>query len=404
MDLFESKDRPQRNPAKGFTLVELLVVIAIIAILAALLLPALTGAQKSAKRVWCENNLRQIGLAFQIFAHDHNSKFPMAVPISEGGSQEFTVNSYLVNGPFYFSFRHFQTLSNLLLNPKLLVCPMDTRQSSVNFTVMQNSNLSYFVGADADYFKPTTILAGDGNLVPTSQSPTILYDSAGARLQWDKSLHDSRGNVLFTDNHVEEWSTINSLIDAENLILPTINTSGKPTPIFSPPPMPVLTSPANPASPVPGGSGGTTPVTVNAPAPPPGAAPSVTVFHPAASSGTSSNMVGSPSPLAPVRPYVGDVSLDGVRKQASGGHPYANSLEFSNNQTGETNWIRRIATTNVVAITNQMTPARLKAIKLQKIAGWSFFLLLLLLLLLLYLAYRTWQQSYKNSQEKKYKK
>src|SRR5436305_9431787 len=81
-------NRPYDSPAlraRAFTLIELLTVMAIIAILASLLLPALSQGKARAQRIQCTNNLRQIGLAFHMFAHDHNNAFPMAVPVQLGG-------------------------------------------------------------------------------------------------------------------------------------------------------------------------------------------------------------------------------------------------------------------------------------------------------------------------------
>src|SRR5690348_5602205 len=70
--------RTKKGRRSGFTLIELLVVIAIIAILAAMLLPALSRAKERGYRARCMSNLHQIGVALHIYASDNADKLPVA--------------------------------------------------------------------------------------------------------------------------------------------------------------------------------------------------------------------------------------------------------------------------------------------------------------------------------------
>lgn len=195
----------RNRPVVGFTLIELLVVIAIIGILAALLLPAVNTAKLRAKRITCVNHLKQLGLAFQMFAHDHQGKLPMQVTVRDGGTEELVNGTNHESAGFTSAYRHFQTLSNELVTPKILLCAMDTRLAAENFPTLKNTNVSYFVNVWADNGKSTSILAGDRNLTnEVAGNQTVLRLDANSYLRWTAELHRFKGNLLYADGHVEE--------------------------------------------------------------------------------------------------------------------------------------------------------------------------------------------------------
>ncbi len=201
------KSHPGSDRTRAFTLVEMLVVIAIIGILAALLLPVLNQSKIRAKRIWCINDLSQTGIAFHTFANDHSGKFPMAVSINDGGSMEYVQSGFSSGLTFYTAFYHFQVLSNDLVSPRMLVCPVDLRTAAINFQALQNSNLSYFIGATATFEKPESMLAGDRNLATNSPAqPTIMGLGSAGRLWWTWEMHQYKGNILFSDGHVDQWN------------------------------------------------------------------------------------------------------------------------------------------------------------------------------------------------------
>ncbi len=183
-------------------MVEVFVVIGCILLLLLLFLGGFRRTSEKSRRNPCVTNLKNIGLGFRIFASDHQDRFPMQVSTNEGGSLEF------VSQPFSAA-KHFQTISNELSNPRLLVCPKDTsRKPAPAFTALNGSTLSYFVGVDALESEPNMLLAGDRHITNGLRpNAGLLVLRTKFLTGWDNTIHRGFGNVAFTDGSVQQFAS-----------------------------------------------------------------------------------------------------------------------------------------------------------------------------------------------------
>jgi hypothetical protein len=181
----------------GFSLVEVLVIVAIVIALAAVFLrPA--GRPPKAGRIKCVNNLKNVGLAFRIFATDNGDNFPGALIMSNTTD----VSSVQIEQVYAF-------LTNELSTPKILHCPSDTqREEAENFRSFSSKNASYFASLSASEMKIEAFLAGDRNIqIDGKLASRVVPLTSNTVASWSKDIHIEQGNVVMGDGSVQQMSS-----------------------------------------------------------------------------------------------------------------------------------------------------------------------------------------------------
>ncbi|MEW6156204.1 MAG: type II secretion system protein [Verrucomicrobiota bacterium] len=210
---------PPREREIGFTLIELLVVIAIIAILASLLLPALSRAKAKAQGTQCISNTHQIGIAFMLYADDHEESFPRTLGWNAHGGQKGRIADHHGGGAASTN----RPLNRYAQNIFVFRCPSDngdTEQPQIKTSwEAYGSGYRPQHGINTFRVKHITSDVSDRVIAPiksseVSRSPhnkIIQGDSSwhsnrsvnSPKTAWHNVRGQRRNNILFGDGHCE---------------------------------------------------------------------------------------------------------------------------------------------------------------------------------------------------------
>ena len=202
--------------SRGFTLIELLVVIAIIAVLMAILMPALNRVKEQGKRAACLSNVKQMGLAWIMYADDNDSKIVNGNTNTGGHNKDGTCWVYWSGRDASEEQRINGIISGLLYeycpSLKLYKCPTGIRGEVVTYAIVDSMNgYDAITGSEGQIVKnreqirrpgERAVFLDEGRLSPASW--TVWYD---LERWWDQitARHGDGTNLSFVDGHSEYW-------------------------------------------------------------------------------------------------------------------------------------------------------------------------------------------------------